>query len=297
VGDAIVTGYDGSRGARDALVLGARLAAATGRELVLVCVRPPRIPEWASDDSHNKELIERRAQAVLDAAPVAPDVERHLIVEESVARGLQQFAQDSGASAIVVGCRDRTRPGRIGTSTVFERLLRGSPCVVAFAPHGYFDSDGDRFRRIVVGYTASDEARAALRTAAALARACGATVRVVSVIGEAPAWSLDVPGREGAERDAAHADLDRALRALASSVPVEGQVLDGDPTERVLEQAKGWADLIVAGSRGHGPERRALLGSVSAGLLARAEVPVIVTPRGSDAELVDHWPMSVAAGA
>ena len=191
--DAIVTGYDGSRGARDALVLGARLAAATRHELVLVCVRPPRVPEWAGEDSHNAELIERRAQAVLDAAPVAPDVERHLIVDESVARGLQQFAEGTGASAIVVGCPVRTRPGRIETGTVAERLLRGSPCVVALAPHGYFDSDGEGFRRIVVGYTASDEARAALRTAAALARSCGATIRVVSVPDAAPAWSLELP--------------------------------------------------------------------------------------------------------
>ena len=74
-------------------------------------------------------------------------------------------------------------------------------------------------------------------------------------------------------------------------------MLEGDPTERVLEQANGWADLIVAGSRGHGPERRVLLGSVSAGLLARAEVPVIVTPRGADAELGERSPMPAGAGA
>jgi nucleotide-binding universal stress UspA family protein len=291
--DAIVTGYDGSQGARDALVLGTRLAAATGRPLELVCVRPPGIPEWETERSQNKELVERRAHAVLDAAPVAAAVERHLIVDESVARGLQQYAAESGASVIVVGCPDRTRPGPIEAATVAERLLRGSPCIVALAPGGYAGSEGRGFHRIVVGYHASDEARAALRTAAALARACGATVRVVSVTGPAPA----VEDADGAVHRLAHADLDCALRALASSVPVEGHLLEGDPTDRVLEQASGWADLILTGSRGHGPARRVLLGSVSAGLLDRAGVPVIVTPRGADIDLIEDAPAPLSAGA
>jgi len=120
-------------------------------------------------------------------------------------------------------------------------------------------------------------------------------VRVVSVTGAAPAPSID--DADGAARRLAHADLDRALRALASSVPVEGHLLEGDPTDRVLEQASGWADLIVTGSRGHGPQRRVSLRSVSAGLLARAEVPVIVTPRGADTDLIEDAPQPAGARA
>lgn len=294
--DAIVAGYDGSPGARDAVALAARLAAATGRRLVLVCVRPPCVPEWGEGATVNEQLIARRAQTVLDAAPVDGDVERHLVADESIARGLRQFAEDEAAAAIVVGCPDRTRPGRIEAGTVAERLIHRSPCAVALAPRGYADEAGEGFRRIVVGYTQSDEARAALRTAAALARAGGAALRVVSVMAAAPGWTLDVPSGDASARELAHADLDRQLRALASSVPVEGRLLDGDPTERVLEQARGWADLIVAGSRGHGPTRALLLGSVSTGLLTRAEVPVLVTPRGADTELGERLPLAAGAG-
>jgi nucleotide-binding universal stress UspA family protein len=297
VHDGVVVGYDGTQGARDAVAFGARLAAATARQLVLVCVVASQIPEWTEDGVENRPLVARRAQAVLDAAPVPREVERHLVAEESVARGLHQFAERDGATAIVVGCPDRTRPGRIEAGTVAERLLHGSPCAVALAPRGYAQSDtGTGFQRIVVAYTPTDEARAALRAAAGLARACGAAVRVVSVLPAGGASGVASGGDEGSARAVLHADLDRSLRALASSMPVEGHVLEGDPVERVLEEASGWADLIVTGSRGHGPATAVLLGSVSAGLLTRAEVPVLVVPRGAATELVAEPPTTVGDG-
>jgi nucleotide-binding universal stress UspA family protein len=42
-------------------------------------------------------------------------------------------------------------------------------------------------------------------------------------------------------------------------------------------------DLLVCGSRGYGPVRRVLLGTVSSALLRQASVPVLVVPRGDDA--------------
>jgi len=191
----------------------------------------------------------------------------------------------------VVGSPDRARPGRIETGTVAERLLHHSPCAVGLAPRGFAAAAGEGFGRIVVGYTASDEARAALRAAAGLARACGAVLRIVSVTGATGDEATATAPPSGAASAPAQADLDRSLRALASSVEVEGVLLDGDPTERVLEQARSWADLIVTGSRGHGPLRAPVLGSVSSELLKRAEVPVLVLPRGAETELGEPAPL------
>lgn len=272
--EAVIAGYDGSEGAGDALALALTLAHAAGRELVLVCVAAP-----GSDGGSGE------GEAVLAAAEVPAEVERRLVADESVARGLHRVAEAEGASAIVVGTPAGALPGRIAMGTVAERLLHGSPCAVALAPRGHAAQPGE-FRNIVVAYTASDEARAALRVAAGLAQASGATVRVVSVVGDAPSWHSDPDGWRAGARQANRADLDRSLRALASTVAVEGRVLDGDPVAAVLESAHGWADLIVAGSRGYGPQRRVLLGSVSSGLLDRAQVPVLITPRGAETELV-----------
>ncbi len=290
----IVIAYDGSAGSADALALGRQLADAAGRPLALVSVRPPRIRGAAEKGAARDEELWRQAHAVLSAAPIGPEAERHAVCGESVARGLQTFAESERASAIVVGCPERAQTSRIETGSVAQSLLHGAPCAVALAPRGYADDHPQAPQRIVTGYTDSDEARAAVRVAAGLGRACSATVRVVSAFA-VPSWSVGLDGYEEAARGDVQAELDAVLRRLASTVSTEGVVLDGDPAQCLLEQADGWADLIVTGSRGYGPKRQVLLGSVSGAVLAAATVPVIVTPRGAETELVARSPAAAQA--
>lgn len=80
--------------------------------------------------------------------------------------------------------------------------------------------------------------------------------------------------------------LDSALRGLAGAVRAEGVLLDGDPAQRLLEGLAGGIDLLVTGSRGHGPVRQVALGSVSAALVDGSAAPVLVLPRGAQSELV-----------
>jgi nucleotide-binding universal stress UspA family protein len=65
------------------------------------------------------------------------------------------------------------------------------------------------------------------------------------------------------------------LRARCPSV--EGQVLQGEPREQIVEAARDWeADLLVLGARGLGGPAGALLGSVSTAVVRRAGCPVLV---------------------
>ena len=57
-------------------------------------------------------------------------------------------------------------------------------------------------------------------------------------------------------------------------------IVDGDPAE-VLAQQGVELDLLVVGSRGYGPLRRALLGGVSGRIIRIAPCPVVVTPRSA----------------
>jgi nucleotide-binding universal stress UspA family protein len=69
------------------------------------------------------------------------------------------------------------------------------------------------------------------------------------------------------------------VRGWHDSPPIPVRVEVGDPVVELREQAvREHARMLAVGSRGRGPVRRALLGSVSAALAASAPCPVLVVP-------------------
>lgn len=64
---------------------------------------------------------------------------------------------------------------------------------------------------------------------------------------------------------------------------VHAHSIQGDTVETILERARHvGADLIVIGSHGHGALYRALLGSISEGVLRGTPCPVLVVPAPRD---------------
>lgn len=60
-------------------------------------------------------------------------------------------------------------------------------------------------------------------------------------------------------------------------VQVETFVAPGDPAQKIIETAeKKQCDMIIMGSRGAGPLRGALLGSVSQKVLSNSQCPVLI---------------------
>jgi nucleotide-binding universal stress UspA family protein len=74
--------------------------------------------------------------------------------------------------------------------------------------------------------------------------------------------------------------LDRALAGLPDGVRATGELLYGGVVDELSVVGERGVDLLVCGSRGYGPVRRVLLGTVSAALVRQASVPVLVVPRG-----------------
>jgi nucleotide-binding universal stress UspA family protein len=69
-------------------------------------------------------------------------------------------------------------------------------------------------------------------------------------------------------------------RLRAAGLEAEGEVLRGRPASTLVDEAgRRAADLLVAGSRGHGPIASLVLGSVSAELVDHAPCPVLVARR------------------
>ena len=133
-------------------------------------------------------------------------------------------------------------------------------------------------------YDGSEEARQALRGAHALARAAGATLRALTVVEPGPAFYLEAeprtaerPGKdvtavEGEARVEEEERLRAAVAELDDDLPPKVDVFIGDPAEGA-HPAVGAARLLVCGSRGYGPLRAVMPGSVTRRVANQARAP------------------------
>jgi nucleotide-binding universal stress UspA family protein len=212
----------------------------------------------------------------------------------SAARALHEAAEELDAGLLVVGSSRRASAERLLLGSTAEKLIHGAPCPIAVVPQRW-TRERD-VATIGVAYTDSDESREALRGAHALARRTGATLRVITVVKpglsmylEADAYKAGQRGKsveevEGEHLLAARRELERTVGELDGDVPVETEALVGDPADVLVERSRT-LDLLVCGSRGYGPMRAVLLGSVSRRVAGEARCPVIVLPRGVKASL------------
>lgn len=138
---------------------------------------------------------------------------------------------------------------------------------------------GEHERRIVVGVDGSVPSKAALAWAIRQARLTGATVEAV-IAWEFPAtYGYPVPVLPGMSFKELATEVVTLAIAEASSpedhVTIRPKAVEGLPA-RVLLDASAGAELLVVGSRGHGPFVGDLLGSVSQQCVHHASCPVVV---------------------
>jgi len=145
---------------------------------------------------------------------------------------------------------------------------------------------GSRLSRLVVGYDGSDSANAAAAFGLWLAGKAGLDVTVVHaapVPETAPSAALVAGAAEQvvAYERAWHRRLENLREYASKDVAVECRVVHGSPAG-VLNAAavESGADMVIVGSHGVGPIRRALLGSVSSQVLAHAPCSVLVFREG-----------------
>jgi nucleotide-binding universal stress UspA family protein len=288
----IIVGIDGSERSADALAFASTLARSAHAELLLAAAYPYD-DAAAHVDTERRQALRSEAQEMLDrllpmTGPGVPAATR-TIADRSPGRALHTLAVRDRASLVVIGSSHRGALGRAFAGTTAERLLHGAPCPVAVVPRG---SRGGELRTIAVGWDGGVEATAALTAATAVAGANGAELLIVDVLDDAwvvpPAharWPGLVPDRRDTERQARER-LEQLIAGLPERLDAVPVVLAGDPVEALAAQSEV-ADLLVLGSRGYGPHRAVLLGSVSGRVVRTAGCPVIVVPRGVSAPLED----------
>jgi nucleotide-binding universal stress UspA family protein len=285
----IIVGYDGSSQAEDALALGKLLAGATGASLTAVTVLQSD-PVWGGRDFHFQGF-DAEAKEKLSKATAATGAEGQMVTTSSPARGLHDLAEQLEADLIVLGSAAHGKAGQILEGSVALSLLHGSPCAVAIAPMGYAGRVPDGLAEVTVGYDGEAESKLALSDAIELARAASAPVKLVTVAQPSPiVFGKGAGAGQGrheldqAIHDMMRERLDAALGAAPEDPKVSGTLVEGDPAEALKQIGVEDGGVLVLGSRGYGPLRRVLLGSVSTKLLRSAPCPVIVHPRRVEAK-------------
>jgi nucleotide-binding universal stress UspA family protein len=278
----VIAALDPHRDDSSAASLGLLLARVTGAPLLLASAYtvPPLVDAQSLRDGALAGIEQVRRRVIEQAGP-AVEVSSTVIADDaSPARAIQRLADWRNAALVVVGSSSRGPIGRMKPGAVTDRLLHGAPCPVVVAPSGY---SADSLDLIGIAFLERPDGRAALAHGCELARAAGALVRIITVR-EPTDWRFSGPleasqlaAIERAQDEAAQRAMTAGLAAVPESRSAGGEVVSGEP-HQVLAAASTGFDLLVCGSRGHGPVQTLLLGGVSHSLVRDAACPVLVVP-------------------
>ena len=224
-------------------------------------------------------LVLKEQLAALKRRKLVP--EATYLLEGRATEMVPDLALELGASLIVVGSRGLRAVKRLVLGSVSEGIVHSTQTpvlVVRGAKWAWPPTD------IIVGDDGSAESRLAALSAALIARATGARMRIVHVI--PTAWKdASSPGHARA-LGAATTAAEATIEAIAGEVerthgfrPATSVVV-GDAAARMVAQARKTPvpAMLAVGSRGLGAVQRLALGSVSTKVLRAAPGPVLVCP-------------------
>ena len=294
-------GYDGSEPAAEAIRAAAALLPGATAVIAYVCDEPLRLGDAAAarvalpDEVIARAVRDHEAAATAEAERIAEAgvaiardaglaATAAVTASDSPWRGLCAAAEEHGAGVIACGSRGRGGVSRALLGSTSSSLLHRSPLPVLVVPPG----DGRPTGPAVIGYDRSDGAREAIALTARLLPGRPVLVvhgwtspirrslldapldeiqQVASTLDELFAGDADEVAGEGAALARSHG-LDAQALTVASAPGAWRALIEAARAQQ--------AALIVTGSRGRGAMASTVLGSVSAGLVHNAEVPVLV---------------------
>jgi nucleotide-binding universal stress UspA family protein len=294
VAGPIVVTSRGDLSSDGAIALALALAAESGCGVQLMGVLEPATmiaPELGAIMDVPDEHAERRAAlaAALDAQLVRLGVRpRSVGIDIRVgdpAAVIVRGASDAGARLVVLGATRHDLLERVFGSDTAVRVARSADVPVLVVPRGY----GQLPVSAVVAVDFSESSVRAGRAALTLFPNLEA-VHLVHVAPHVQPMVELVARWEGSYV----ANVERAFDDVRDALPVPTgavigrQVVTGNPARELLRVAtERNADLIVAGSHGHGALQRLFVGSVATSLLRGASVPVLVLPARAGAGIRD----------
>jgi nucleotide-binding universal stress UspA family protein len=283
----LTVGYLATPTGDDGVALAAALARTFDADVDVVLVIRQSLPDGHPGLNQYLEMLLDRgdqwiAKAVSTLTGAARSLGEAVLVGESFAETLLDFAEENESDLIVVGgARDGFFGGHV-IGPVSSALLHRSTIPIALAPRGYADDAPERIEAITAAVPSEAGDDNPLPFAITLASAANLPIRMVSLVSaENLAEADDLKDLREIQISAARENLALAARALPESPDIESLVAEGMTLESALKKLN-WedTDVLVVGSSRFAAPKRIFLGSTASRILAGTDAPVIVIPRG-----------------
>jgi nucleotide-binding universal stress UspA family protein len=218
--------------------------------------------------------------------------EAHLVHGISAADTILKAVADLRPDLVVMSTHGRGGLGRFLYGSVADQVLREADVPVLLVPAASAGAWPEEGRlRVLVPLDGSDLARAALRPLMELATVLPSEVVLVravpstatTVLGEPPLYVLTRRLDADPELAAARGELESEASRLGGLLPVVGTRVEvGDPAATIAAVAREeGAHLIAMSTHGRGGLTRLVMGSVAAGALHHATVPLLLVRAGA----------------
>jgi|tagenome__1003787_1003787.scaffolds.fasta_scaffold20985138_7 nucleotide-binding universal stress UspA family protein len=281
--DPIVVATDGLPQSRGALAMARALAGTLHGTINVVAVHQS-IGMTAPDGqllldpnvaaSLRADLTRRVREQCTGGGDDGALVEQSEVLNGEPARVISDVAAKRHAQLIIVGMGRHELVDRIFGDETALKVARTSHVPVLAVPDGDFSVP----RHAVVAIDFSEGSVRAARAALRLLTADG-VLELVHVVPRDRLFDAWVAQEEYVRFVRHSLTRFRARLAIPPNVRVDDVILNGDPARELLAYAtRVGADLIAAGSHGHGFVTRLVIGSVTTKLLRMASCPVLVIP-------------------
>lgn len=212
-----------------------------------------------------------------------PNSHRSITSSASIPEGILEYARKEACDLIVVGTHGRRGLGRLLMGSVTQELIRNSPVpVMVVKALKNPEEHVQNYDRVLIPIDFSDMSMKALDYGIRFANFLRADVHLIHTVdtpainslkGMYPFPAMMIP-------DTVDLNVDPTLSKAIKDKDIVGNwkvaTLFGDPAEEILNYAeKNNCGFIVMGTHGLKGLERTLLGSVTAVVASKSEIPVI----------------------
>lgn len=289
--DDVLIPTDGSAGAENAIARGCDLARISDATLHVLHVTTP-VPSAIDVESTESETWQQESethgreatvQIKEQAKALGLDVVR-AVREGTPYRGIVEYTEEEDIDLVVMGTHGRSGSERARLGSTTERVIAsaGVPVMaVRLTEHEEVpEADYGMYDNVVISTDGSDAAGRAADHAMRIAERYGADVHVLYVVDTTTYGFEDAPRSiVGLLKQGGQNAVDEiATETRDLNLSVRTSIRRGLPHEEIGTYASGVdADLITLGTRGRSATNDRFLGSTTARVLRRSDIPVLTT--------------------